>query len=131
MCNQKEEVEVEVENEELHTRRLEARAEMLQALPAVISSLAPIVDAVAKVSISRHETLGGRLAEIELDTNQRSDSFLDRLIDLGREFHVFSNLERMLESDVNLEIAENDRTIRDLKNSETKVTVKSGRKAKK
>lgn len=117
MSNQKEEVEVS-NSEELRTRRLEARAEMFQALPAVISSLAPIVESIAKVSTSRHETLGSRLAEVEIDRANRGDSLIETLIDLGREMNLFENLARLVESDCDLEIAENRKTIRDLDTEE-------------
>ena len=139
MCNQEEEVKVnpETSNEELRTRRAEAKAEMLQSLPALVSSLSPIVDALAKVEISRHETLGSRLIDSEIDRAQRGSDLFERLVDLGREFHIFHNIGRMVESDCNLEIAENEKTIRDLESSsprpvpEVKRPVKRGRKAKK
>ena len=125
MCNQEKEVKAVVnidietlKEEASRTRRIEARAEMMKALPAVISACAPIVDSLTKVAISRHETLGSRLSEIELDQAERGQGALDLIVELGREFGVFENLSRLIKSEVDFDVAYNEKEIRDLQNKE-------------
>lgn len=122
MCNQKEEVKVNhvhididaLREEASRTRRMEAKAEMLKALPAIISSFAPIVESIAKVQTSRHETLGSRLVDVELDLASRGDNIIETMIDLGKEFGIFDNIQRLMESETDLQIAINQKEIADL-----------------
>jgi hypothetical protein len=114
MCNQVKEVKVDSSTsnaEELRTRRVEARSEMFNALPAVIAAFNPIIDSFAKAEVSRHSTLGSRLAEIELANAERGNDFVNQMIDIAREFGIFDNIKRLMDSETDLQLAINQKEI--------------------
>jgi len=116
MCNQEKEVKVsndlnELKEDVLRTQRLQARVEMMRSLPAVISAFTPMIESIAKVSISRHETLGSRLAEIELDQANRGQNTVDLIVDICKEFGILENIGRLFHSETELQLAINNKEI--------------------
>jgi hypothetical protein len=126
MCNQVKEVKVDSSTsnaEELRTRRVEARSEMFNALPAVIAAFNPIIDSFAKAEVSRHSTLGSRLAEIELANAERGNDFVNQMIDIAREFGIFENIGRLFESETQLQLAINQKEIEALEKALITMTI--------
>ena len=80
--------EAELRRDSLRTRRIEARRDMIQALPQVLEASAKVIDSIATSRNAHISGCGGRYAEVVLAEHQAGVTFMNRLLSIAEESGV-------------------------------------------
>jgi len=73
------------ERDALRTRRIEARRDMVNSLPAVLAASSKVIDSVVAGHRAHVDGCGDRYAEVVLEEHKSGVTFLNRLLTLAEE----------------------------------------------